>query len=73
MATIIGQNVILTGTEPESNGSPILRYELQFKKDDGDFDNDGNDGIRVPDGTGTADPDDVITFDGEPTADADAI
>ena len=59
-ATIIGQNVILTWDKPESNGSPILRYELQFKKDDGDF-GDGNDGI-LPDGTGTADEDDVITF-----------
>ena len=71
LATIIGQNVILTWDKPESNGSPILRYELQYKKDDGDF-SDGNDGI-LPDGTGTADPDDVITFGrrADP-ADADA-
>ncbi len=43
-ATIIGQNVILSWDEPESNGSRIERYELQFKKDDGDFgDHDGDD------------------------------
>ena len=52
-ATIIGQNVILSWDEPESNGSPILRYELQFKKDDGDF----------GDGEDSEDPDnDVITI-----------
>ena len=52
-ATIIGQNVILSWDAPESNGSPIVRYELQFKKDDGDF-GDGDD---------SEDPDnDVITI-----------
>ena len=59
-ATIIGQNVILTWDKPESNGSQIERYEIQFKKDDGDF-GDGNDGV-LPDGTGDADEDDVITL-----------
>ena len=43
-ATIIGQNVILSWEAPESNGAEITQYELQFKKDDGDFgDNDGDD------------------------------
>ena len=50
-ATIIGQNIILTWNQPESNGVPIVRYELQFKKgDDGEF------------GDGDADTEDVITF-----------
>jgi len=58
-ATIIGQNILLSWDEPESNGEPILRYELQFKKDTGDF-GDGTDvGTNTDD---TADDDDVITI-----------
>ena len=59
LATIIGQNVVLTWDKPESNGSPILRYELQFKKDDGEFGDGADEGTT---GDGTADVDDVITF-----------
>ena len=36
-ATIIGQNIVLSWNEPESNGLRIDRYEIQFKKNDGDF------------------------------------
>ena len=71
-AMIIGTNVILTWNMPESNGEAITQFELQFKKDEGDFgDHDGDD-----DGTGAdgdADPDDpdndVIVFAGDSNAD----
>ena len=75
-AEIIGQNVILSWDHPESNGSPILRYELQFKKDEGDFgDHDGDDDPDTPTDVDPDDPDnDVITFgrrfDPDPEADA---
>ena len=50
-ATIIGQNIVLSWNEPESNGVRIESYELQFKKGEGEFG-----------GLDTNDEDDVITF-----------
>ena len=71
-ATIIGQNVLLSWDTPENNGACITHYELQFKKDDGDFgDHDGDDDPTAPEGI--VDPDvpdnDVIQIEG---ADCDA-
>ena len=53
---LIGSNVVLSWNMPESNGAPITRFELQFKKDEGDWgDHDGADGSGENEG---ADPDD---------------
>ena len=78
-ATIIGQNVILSWDEPESNGARIERYEIQFKKNDDDFgDHDGDDDPADPTDVDPDDPDnDVIVLsrrpDPEVTGDTDGL
>ncbi len=62
-ATIIGQNVLLSWTTPMTNGAALTGYELQFKKDDGNFgDHDGDDDNSGADGADDPDNPDNDVF-----------